>query len=186
MSAKKAETDAVETAAVEPAAAGAPRLHEDAVRFVRQRLLALEEGRTDDADLLEEFLSDEFGLSIADVETASLPQGFRDFWQIPKRSTAERVTLLVNYGREPVWRIPAATIQDVSEDLEGTALVDIPEEHLSYGPSAYETPLSLLPDDPITGESFVGRNAPAHLQPRLKESGPIPAEIMSAIRPWSQ
>lgn len=139
---------------------GPPRLHEDAARFVRQRLLALEEGRDDDAKLLRDWLVDEFGCQVLDVDPASLPPGFRAHWRVPDR---DLVSLLVNHGREPVWRIPT---------VPGAA------------PSVYETPLALIPPDPVTGVAFVGENAPAHLRPRLEGSGPLPAKVAKAIRPW--
>lgn len=165
--------------------AHALRLHEDSVRFVRQRLLALEEGRDEDAAILEEFIAKEFGLTIRDVMRDELPEAFRAQWKIPTRSTAERVTLLVNYSREPIWRVPLATPQALPEEFEGAPLNTIPEEYLAYGPGPSETPLEFLPPDPITGESFVGKNAPYHQQPRLESSGKLPGKVRAAIRPWS-
>lgn len=164
-----------------------PALHEDAVRFIRQRLLALEEGRDKDAATIADYLESEFGLvhgrdlvdvSLADVDEQTL-QRWHDYYALnaatldaPKK--AQKVTVLVGYAAEPVFRIPAS--------LDGR------------GPGRFETPLHLeYPMRPAwaTGlDQDPWDNEYEHLRPRSKDGRTgkpkaLPEAVEKAIRPWT-
>ena len=140
------------------------RLHEDAARFIRQRLLALEEGRGDDADLLENFIEEEFGVRLADVDVAHVREKnvvlYGRWVELGLGPNVEQVSVMVNWAREPVWRMP--------KDLKDRE------------PSWYEVPLAYVPQDPFNPDDF--SKAPENLRPRLEDSGPLPDEILQAIR----
>lgn len=57
------------------------RLYEDCPRFIRQRLLALEEGREDDAEALLAFIASEFGVTAVDVHASELKRTLIDRWR---------------------------------------------------------------------------------------------------------
>lgn len=152
------------------------RLHEDAVRLVRQRLIALEDGRDDDAATLEKFIADEFGLHLEDDgwsglkwptdEDAIDPRSpdairlrqedrWRDVYGVPE--SAARVSLLVEYAREPVFRIP--------DDLEDRSV------------SAFELPSAAFGPVPARAEY---EDLPENLRPR--QDGALPPRVLKAMR----
>lgn len=164
-----------------------PALHEDAVRFVRQRLLALEQGRDKDAATIADYLESEFGLvlgtdlvdvSLSDVDDRTL-QRWKDYYALnaatleaPKK--AQVVTVLVGYAAEPVFRIPAS--------LDGR------------GPGRFETPLHLeYPTRPAWAAGLdqdPWDNEYEHLRPRSKDgrtgkAKALPEAVEKAIRPWT-
>lgn len=80
------------------------QLVEDDVRLLRQRLVALEQGRLADAEALEHYLRVDREVSFEDLERADAPDSFLDYWAVP--SSVGRMSLLLDYGREPIFRIP--------------------------------------------------------------------------------
>lgn len=81
------------------------RISESDVRWLRQRLFALEQGRDDDAARIERYLRVIREVEFQDTVRGECSESFLAYWQVP--SSIERMTLLMDYGREPVYRIPA-------------------------------------------------------------------------------
>jgi hypothetical protein len=162
----------------EQVAASPDRCYEDAIRFIRQRLIALEEGRDEDAETLKKFILSEFGVEIADTHVDNVPNDMLDRWVSgygfpdPRQGSSVRlVTVNRTFTNEPIWRIPA--------DLDTRA------------PGPLETPLHVLiaattlPWDDYDAWS---EDIPAHLRPRHKTGGgdvsKLPKAVQEACRFW--
>lgn len=137
----------------------ADQLHENAIRLIRQRLIALEDSRKDDAATIERFLETDYGITIEDVEVSKNYPKFDD--TLDPRSAAGRqarqerrwhqvygvpegtktVTVLVTHAREPVFRIPT--------DLETRGVswmeLPIPEDGPTEGVPEHLHPQKLPP-----------------------------------------
>lgn len=148
-------------------------MHEDAARFIRQVLLAEEEGRSADVKTLTKFIEEEFGeafalVDVAAIQTASpqLLQRWRDVYGVP--DGAERVAVLLNHANEPIWRIPDADSEE-------------------RGASWMETPLHLvleaLPASMFANTVAETGDAPLHLRPRV-DSSPLPPAVAKALTAW--
>lgn len=154
------------------------RVYEDAIRFVRQRLLALEEGRDDDAKTIQEFIEKEFGLHTADVSiddvSPSLLARWVSVYGLPalvtdsKKKQVRVVSVLREHANEPIFRIPG--------------------DRDKRGPGALETPLAILlpyvtapwaEEDPWDMPKGL-----EHVAPREKGSD-LPPKVAAAIRPWA-
>lgn len=91
-------------------------LVENDVRLIRQRLAALDEGRLEDAQKFWQYLTVSRGLNLQDVLREDLNRDWLAYWGVP--GSPKRMTLLMDYGKEPVFRIPAT--YDVSPPPIGT------------------------------------------------------------------
>lgn len=145
------------------------QLHEDAVRFLRQRLIALEDGRNDDAALILEYAQETYGLvNTVDIDPADFPAHVERFVSLGMpRSYGEGgrvVTVLVDYANTPVARIP---------DIDGSS------------PGLYETPTALLRDilpRPLVFAQVPNEELPENLRTLDVE---IPGGVIEALRPYS-
>lgn len=80
-------------------------ISENDVRLIRQELLALEEGRTGDAKLIRAYLAVERFLSLRDVRREEVSADWLQYWGVP--GSVQRMIVLLDYGHEPIFRIPA-------------------------------------------------------------------------------
>lgn len=78
---------------------------ENDVRLMRQRLIALEEGRDGDAKLIGAYLTVKRGLNLEQVSRRDVSEGWLAHWSVP--ASVDRMIVMVDHGREPVYRIPA-------------------------------------------------------------------------------
>ena len=79
-------------------------LTENDVRLMRQALLADEEGRSGDAKLIAAYLTVKRGLHLETVRRKEVSEGWLAHWSVP--ASVDRMIVMVDYGREPVYRIP--------------------------------------------------------------------------------
>ena len=75
---------------------------ENDVRLIRQFLFAREENRLDDAEKIWKYLTETQGLALEVREPTEM---MKKRWKVP--DSVPEVVILVSYGREPIWRIPA-------------------------------------------------------------------------------
>jgi len=75
---------------------------ENDVRLIRQFLFAREENRFDDAEKIWKYLTETQGLALEIQEPTEM---MKKRWNVP--DSVPEVVILVSYGREPIWRIPA-------------------------------------------------------------------------------
>lgn len=92
------------------------RITENDIKVIRQRLIALDEGRTEDAGALCVFLTGVRGLHLNDFFRSQGKPDWIEHWRIPEG--AERLTILMDYGFEPVWALP---VRPVAEPLVASA-----------------------------------------------------------------
>ncbi len=94
---------------------------ENDVRLIRQFLLAKEEDRTANAEKIWRYLTETRKLNL-EVEKPN--SGRRKHWGIP--DSVDEVVILVAYGREPIWRIPASLKKREMGIFE--TLIEVPKE----------------------------------------------------------
>ena len=78
---------------------------ENDVRLIRQRLIAIEEQRTGDATLIGAYLVTKRQLALRDVARSDVSSTWLEYWGVP--GSVGRMTVLLDHGHEPVFRIPA-------------------------------------------------------------------------------
>lgn len=112
-----------------------PALHEDAVRFIRQHLLALEEGRKKDAQTIQDYVADEFGTTFVVVDVDEVASGIRNRWHsyygLPWYFNADAVEQLKpDLKAFDKKSADQAELEKISEKLTGLGLATV-------GPGTY-------------------------------------------------